>query len=184
MSWCQLVIISAILDSIICSTDLIFKIYTKNTTIHCSNGERDEDMGSYSFLFNLIFLHQSRNIMKQLVILQCIYTVLCWAWSDPNPLHPQIRVTGTVTFVDNTMESWETDALNGFMCHNRTVLERNTLHVDVAPNVALNASSVPFHDSCGIPQVWTVIIIIIIIISIIIIMLPLNHKNTSVCFPH
>ncbi|KAK4291555.1 hypothetical protein Pmani_035615 [Petrolisthes manimaculis] len=69
----------------------------------------------------------------------------------------KVAVTGTVNFDQNIIRSWAGDALEGFMCHNRTSLERNTFEVvdDVAS--VLNLSTTPFHTSCGNPQIFLVI---------------------------
>ncbi|KAK3867183.1 hypothetical protein Pcinc_027333 [Petrolisthes cinctipes] len=69
----------------------------------------------------------------------------------------KVAVTGAVNFDQNIIRSWAGDALEGFMCHNRTSLERNTFEVvdDVAS--VLNLSTTPFHTSCGNPQIFLVI---------------------------
>lgn len=66
-----------------------------------------------------------------------------------------MAVTGTVNFNQNTIRSWAGDALEGFMCHNRTSLESNTFLVDGGVDAMLNQSTTPFHTSCGNPQVHT-----------------------------
>lgn len=68
-----------------------------------------------------------------------------------------IEVTGSVVFDRNTIESWEPDALEGLICHNRTVMERNTFHVSDPTDIAMNISTTPFHTSCGNPQLFLVI---------------------------
>lgn len=65
----------------------------------------------------------------------------------------QIAVTGDVKFDENVIQSWEPDALEGLVCHNRTSLERNTVHVNKVEEIPVNASAAPFHNSCGSPQV-------------------------------
>lgn len=71
----------------------------------------------------------------------------------------QVAVTGQVNFNQNTIRSWAGDALEGFMCHNRTFLESNTFLVDGGVDAVLNQSTTPFHTSCGNPQVCTRILI-------------------------
>ena len=43
----------------------------------------------------------------------------------------------------------------GLVCHNRTVIEHNTVFVTSTLGNPVNASAAPFHHSCGSPQVAT-----------------------------
>ncbi|KAG7165158.1 hypothetical protein Hamer_G023376 [Homarus americanus] len=69
----------------------------------------------------------------------------------------KVKVTGDVKFDENVIESWEPDALEGLMCHNRTSLERNTIHVSSAQDAAINESFTLFHNTCGNPQLFLII---------------------------
>nr|XP_045598803.1 uncharacterized protein LOC123758434 [Procambarus clarkii] len=69
----------------------------------------------------------------------------------------KVDVTGDVIFDENVIEAWERDALEGLVCHNRTSLERNVIHVATPQDLALNDTSTPFHTSCGNPQIFLVI---------------------------
>ncbi|KAK7080595.1 hypothetical protein SK128_023827 [Halocaridina rubra] len=69
----------------------------------------------------------------------------------------KIAVTGSVTFDSNVIESWETDALEGMICHNKTSMEKNTFHLPVPIDINDNVSGTPFHASCKNPQVFMVV---------------------------
>lgn len=69
----------------------------------------------------------------------------------------KVEVTGTVNFDRNTIKSWDGDALEGFMCHNRTSLESNTFLIAGGVDAIINQSTTPFHTSCGNPQIFLVI---------------------------
>lgn len=55
-------------------------------------------------------------------------------------------------FEENVAKSLDESALKGLICHNFTSLEKNTVHWETMPNIP-NNSTIPFHMSCGNPQV-------------------------------
>ncbi|XP_071525223.1 uncharacterized protein [Panulirus ornatus] len=69
----------------------------------------------------------------------------------------KVAVTGVVKFDENIIGEWEMDALEGIMCHNRTSLEKNVVHVNNPGDLVLNNSIMPFHTSCGNPQMFLVV---------------------------
>ncbi|CAL4126348.1 unnamed protein product [Meganyctiphanes norvegica] len=69
----------------------------------------------------------------------------------------QVQVTGNVVFNDNVIEAWEPDALEGLVCHEHTMLEKNTVHVADPKETQGETAVSPFHSSCGKPQIFYVV---------------------------
>nr|XP_045598804.1 uncharacterized protein LOC123758435 isoform X1 [Procambarus clarkii] len=69
----------------------------------------------------------------------------------------KIDVARELKFEENVALSVDRLALAAINCHNLTSLERNTVHLDTMPDPLKNSSVIPFHVSCGNPQIFTVI---------------------------
>lgn len=69
----------------------------------------------------------------------------------------KIDVRSELKFEENVAFSVDKMSLAGLRCHNLTSLERNTIHLDTLPDQPSNTSEIPFHASCGNPQVFMVV---------------------------
>ncbi|KAK3867182.1 hypothetical protein Pcinc_027332 [Petrolisthes cinctipes] len=71
----------------------------------------------------------------------------------------KINVMSDLKFEENVAVRADMRSLEEIVCHNLTSLEKNTVHLSNVPPIIVNATNsiIPFHASCGIPQVFTVV---------------------------
>ncbi|XP_050728691.1 uncharacterized protein LOC127004662 isoform X5 [Eriocheir sinensis] len=69
----------------------------------------------------------------------------------------KVNVTGQVLFHDNEMGAESVDALGTLSCHNASSIQNNTVLVTDPHHLAPNDATVPFHASCGKPQLFMIL---------------------------
>lgn len=68
-----------------------------------------------------------------------------------------VNVTGQVLFHGNEMGAESVDALGTLSCHNASSIQNNTVLVTDPHHLAPNDATVPFHASCGKPQLFMIL---------------------------
>lgn len=69
----------------------------------------------------------------------------------------RINVTSDLKFEENVAVRAHYRSLEGIVCHNFASLEKNTVHLNTMPDYNVTTSIIPFHTTCGLPQVFTVV---------------------------